>query len=145
MATEWTVTTAAERIKLDSQRKASTQFTVTNAGSRPDRVVFDIEPGDNAQEDWFHVDSPQRLVRGGDSVSYMVGTTVPMDAPAGTYWFQARVYSVDVPPEENSHLSGRVTFDIAAVKPKPKIPWIPIAAAAAVLLVVFIGFCVILA
>jgi hypothetical protein len=33
-------------IKLDSQRKASTTFTVTNPGSRPDRAVFDVEPGE---------------------------------------------------------------------------------------------------
>lgn len=138
MATDWAVTTATERIRLDSQRQASTTFTVSNPGQRPDRVVFDVLPGEGAAEDWFTVDSPQRLVKGGDSVSYVVATAVPVGVPDGTYSYQALVYSADVPPEENSHLSGRVTFELVNPKPTPKPPWqlIAIIAAAVVVLAI---------
>lgn len=136
MTTDWAVTTVTERVKLDSQRKASTTFTVSNPGPAPDRAVFDVEPGEGAAEDWFTVDSPQRIVQGGASVSYVVETSVPTGTPDGTYSFQARVYSADIPPEENSKLSGRITFDLVNPKPKPKPPWklIAIIAAAVVVL-----------
>jgi hypothetical protein len=135
MTTDWAVTTATERIKLDAQRQASTTFTVSNPGARTDRAVFDVEPGDGAAESWFTVESPQRQVRGGDSVSYVVQTSVPTGTPDGTYSFQARVYSADVPPEESSKLSGRITFDLVNPKPKPKPPWKLIAAAVAAVVV----------
>jgi hypothetical protein len=136
MATDWAVTTATERIKLDSHRNASTTFTVSNPGPRADRVVFDVLPGDGTAEDWFTVDQPQRSVPGNDSVSFVVETAVPVGVADGTYSYQALVYSVDVPPEENSRLSGRITFDVVNPKPVPKPPWklIAIAAAAVVAL-----------
>jgi len=136
MATDWAVTTATERIKLDSQRKASTTFTVSNPGPAADRVVFDVLPGDGAAENWFTVESPQRLVQGGASVSYVVETRVPDGVADGAYSYQAQVYSVDVPPEESSKLSGRVTFELVNPKPQPKPPWklIAIIAAAVVVL-----------
>src|SRR5262245_55984752 len=124
MTTDWAVTTAAERIKLDSERKNSTLFTVSNPGRAADRVVFDVLPGEGAAEDWFQVEQPQRLVKGGDSVSYIVRTTVPAGVADGTYSYQALVYSADVPPEENSRLSGRITFDLVNPKPPKKPPWL---------------------
>jgi len=138
MATDWAVTTATERIKLDSHRKNSTQFTVTNPGQAADRAVFDVLPGEGTAEDWFSVEQPQRLVKGGDSVSYIVETTVPEGVADGTYAYQALVYSANVPPEENSRLSGRITFDLVNPKPKKKPPWllIGIVAAAVVVLAV---------
>lgn len=135
MATDWAVTTATERIKLDSRRKASTTVTVSNPGGRSDRVVFDVLPGDGAAEDWFAVDQPQRVVPGNDSVSFVVETTVPVGVPDGTYWFQALVYSADVPPEENSRRSERITFDLVNPKPAGKPPWKLIAAVAAAIVV----------
>jgi hypothetical protein len=140
MATDWAVTTAAENIKLDSERKNSTQFTVSNPGRAADRAVFDILPGEGADDNWFRVDQPQRLVNGGDSVSYIVVTTVPANASAGAYSYQAMVYSANVPPEENSRLSPRITFDVAAPAPaKKKTPWLLFGIIAAVLVVLVVG------
>lgn len=138
MTTDWAVTTATERIKLDSHRKAGTTFTVSNPGPRPDRVVFDVLPGDGAAEEWFTVDQPQRVVPGNGSVSFVVETAVPVGVPDGTYSYQALVYSVDVPPEENSRLSARITFDVVNPEPPPKLPWklIAIGAAAVVALAI---------
>lgn len=131
MATDWAVTTATERIELDSERKASTTFTVSNPGTVTDRVVFDVLPGDGTTEDWFHVDTPLRQVKAGDSVSYSVLTKVPVGVPDGTYSYQAMVYSADVPPEENSKLSGRITFDLVNPEPAKKPPWLLIGIIAA--------------
>jgi hypothetical protein len=42
MATEWSITTAAERFTLDAQNRGEITFTVTNPSARPDRAV--VEP-----------------------------------------------------------------------------------------------------
>ena len=137
MSTRWVVTSAAERIALADGKHAEATFTVSNQGRVPDRAVFDVVPGDGADQSWFSVADPQRLVPATGSVAYLVSVDPPAGAPAGSYSMQARVYSADSAPEESSVLSGRIVFDIGtstAPESKPK-PWWLIAVAALVALV----------
>ncbi|MGI5240983.1 PASTA domain-containing protein [Dactylosporangium sp. CA-139066] len=137
MPTNWVVTTAAERIALNDAKQGETTFTVTNPGTRADRVVFEPVPGEGADPGWFTVDEPQRRVAPAASVSFLVKAHVPDTARPGTYELQGRVYSADSAPEESSVLSNRVVFEIAA-PPAPqqrKIPWWIIAIAAALVLI----------
>src|SRR3954467_2047575 len=127
MSTNWVVTTPSDHIELDEAQQGQTTFTVTNPTKRVDRVMVDIVAGDGADESWFSVDEPQRRVPASGSVSYLMKTTVPPTAKPGTYNVQARVYSADSAPEEDSVLSNRVVLEIKA-KPAPvvvkkKIPW----------------------
>lgn len=141
MSTKWVVTAAAERIALDDQRQGETTFTVTNPGKAADRVVFDVVVGEGTDEGWFTVDDPQRLVRGGASVSYLMKVAVPADAPPGPYEVQGRVYSVDSAPEESSVLSPRLKLEVPDA-PEPdqrKLPWWWLVAAGAVVLALLVG------
>ena len=137
MPTNWVVTTAAERIALNDAKQGETTFTVTNPGTRADRVVFEPVPGEGADPAWFTVEEPQRRVAPAASVSFLVKARVPDTAPPGTYELQGRVYSADSAPEESSVLSNRVVFEIAA-PPAPqrrRIPWWIIAIAAGLVLI----------
>lgn len=127
MTTDWAVTAATERIDLDATRKGSITFTVANPGPVQDRAVLDIVTSDNAESGWFTVELPQRVVTPQSAVAYAVVVQPPPAAPAGNYWFQGRVYSADVPPEESSKLSNRIVFAVGTGK-KPFPWWIIIAA-----------------
>ncbi|HZN74243.1 MAG TPA: PASTA domain-containing protein [Micromonosporaceae bacterium] len=137
MSTDWVVTTAAERIGLDAQKRGEATFTVTNPNGRADQAVFDVVPGNGADPTWFTVDEPQRLVRGNASVAYLLKVAVAPGAPAGAYPIQGRVYSANSAPEESSVLSGRVMLDVEP-EPEPvrrRIPWWVVAVAALVAMV----------
>jgi hypothetical protein len=141
MSTKWVVTAAAERVTLDQTRTGETTFTVTNPDGVADRVVFDPVAGDGAEPDWFIVDEPQRLVRGGASVSYLMKVAIPAESPPGTYAVQGRVYSADSAPEESSVLSPRVMLEVPA-PPEPtkrRWPWWWWLVAAGLVLVLLIG------
>src|SRR5690606_18438431 len=66
---------------------------------------------------------PQRLVRGGASVSYPVKVVVPAEVAPGTYRMQGVVYSADSAPEESSVLSPRVVLEVPAGEAKPSRRW----------------------
>jgi hypothetical protein len=143
MTTEWVISEPTERVKL-SGGKGQAAFTVTNPNANPDRVVFEVVPGDGAEGSWFGPpESPQRLVSGRASTTFLVTIAVPAGAAAGSYWLQGRAYSADTPPEEGSRLSGRIAFDVKATA-KAKKPWWPYAVAAVLLVAVLgvIGFLV---
>ncbi|WP_152363088.1 Stk1 family PASTA domain-containing Ser/Thr kinase [Microlunatus speluncae] len=143
MTTEWVVAAGAERLGLTASGTAEQPgpsigeltFTVTNPGPVEDRVVFEIVPGDGAKRPWFTVDEPQRLVPGGQSVTFLIKVSIPAGEPAGPFWVQGRVYSADTAPEESSRVSGRVTGEIAPTKIKKSKPWWLLAVAALVVIV----------
>jgi hypothetical protein len=125
MSTKWVVTAAAEQITLDKQREGGTTFTITNPNGTADQAVFDVVAGEGADPSWFTVQEPQRSVRAGASVSYLMKVAVPAGVPAGQYQVQGRVYSVDSAPEETSVLSPRLMLEVPAApeQAKRKLPW----------------------
>lgn len=44
MTTEWAVVAAAEQFTLDPRNSGELTFTVSNPGTAPDTVVFDVAP-----------------------------------------------------------------------------------------------------
>lgn len=134
MTTEWAVTAATERIALDPTGKGSITFTVSNPGPVQDRAVLDVVTSDAAEAGWFTVELPQRVVTPQSSVAYAVVMQVPANAPAGEHWFQGRVYSADVPPEESSKLSNRIVFSVGGGK--KAFPWWIVSAVFLLVLVV---------
>lgn len=125
MSTKWVVTAAAEEVVLNDRREGEATFTITNPNGAADQAVFDVVAGDGADPGWFTVEDPQRVVRAGASVSYLMKVAVPADAPPGPYEVQGRVYSVDFAPEETSVLSPRLRLEVPAVpgRAKWKPPW----------------------
>lgn len=145
MATKWVITTPSDRITIDEAQQGQVAFTVTNPTSRPDRVVFDVVPGDGADAAWFTVDEPQRRVAGNGSATYLVRAAVPATAPPGSYSVQGRAYSADSTPEEDSVLSSRLVLEVAAkaVPPPKKRPWwILVVAGLVVVVAVTVGLVV---
>jgi hypothetical protein len=141
MSTNWVVTTAAERVTLDDAKRGETTFTVTNPGKRPDRAVFQVVPGDNADPSWFTVDQPQRQVAASGSASFLLAVQVPAGAAPGAYEVRGRVYSASEAPEESSVLSNRLVFDVKAppAPEKKKIPlWILLVATGLVVVTVVV-------
>jgi hypothetical protein len=139
MSTKWVVTAAAERIVLDGHGHGEAAFTVTNPGEAADRVMFDVLPGESADRSWFTVNDPQRLVRGGASVTYLLAVAVPPGTAPGTYTLQGLVYAVDSAPEESSVVSPRVAFEVPdAAAPPQRWPrwWVWVAGGVAATLVV---------
>ena len=68
MATNWVVTTAAERITLDDQRKGETTFTVTNPGPAFDRAVF-LHPSESLRVHVLDRSAPLLLEADGQRVA----------------------------------------------------------------------------
>ncbi|WP_027345350.1 hypothetical protein [Hamadaea tsunoensis] len=136
MTTEWSVVAAAEHFALDARNTGELSFTVSNPGPADDTVVFDVVPGDGTARSWFDVPEPQRRVRAGAAVSYLVKLNVPGGTAPRRYDMTGLAYSADTAPEESSRSSGRVTYDVRAQEKKPsRWPWI----AAAVALVLIVG------
>jgi hypothetical protein len=120
MSTKWVVTAAAERIALDGRGRGEAAFTVTNPGEAADRAMFDVLPGESVDRSWFTVSDPQRLVRGGASVTYLMAVAVPPGTAPGTYTVQGLVYAVDSAPEESSVVSPRLAFEVPDVAAPPR-------------------------
>ena len=115
------VSAASERVELDSTGRAEATFTVTNQGPIDQRLVFDVEPGETADQAWFNVVEPQVLVQHGGSATFLVRLAVPAGTAPGPGWFAGRVYSADRAPEETSVISDRVAFEIR--QSSRPVPW----------------------
>jgi hypothetical protein len=121
--TTWQIGESGTAIALDGTGKGEVTFTVTNAGTAPDRAVLTVNALDGAAESWFTVPEPQRAVAPGASVLYPVGVNVPPTTAAGTYGMQGIAYSADTDPAESSATSKRVSLTVGAPPPKKSMPW----------------------
>jgi hypothetical protein len=139
--TAWAVEPSAEKVELHDNT-AEVTFTVKNQQATRQRVVFEFVPGDAVEPSWAAIDGErQRAVEANQSTQFKVTITAPAGTPVASYWFQARVYSADVAPEESSTLSNRVTFTVAQPTnvAKKAFPWWIVILAVAVVAVLAIG------
>jgi hypothetical protein len=138
MSTEWAVVAADDQFTLDARNSGVMTFTVSNPGTVPDTVVFEILPGDGTQRAWFTVEEPQRDVGPQESVAFQVKLAVPAGTAARRYDMTGLAYSADTAPEESSRTSGRVSYEVVTTEKPKKTPW-PFIIAAVVLVVVVAG------
>src|SRR5262245_29601804 len=137
MTTEWAVVPGDDQFTLDARNSGLMTFTVSNPGAVADTVVFDIIPGDGSLRSWFTVDEPQPPAWPHDTVPFQANLTDPAGTPPRRYDMTGLAYSANTAPEESSRTSGRVSYEVAATeKPKRKIPWLIIAIATVLVLVV---------
>jgi hypothetical protein len=123
MSAKWAVTAAVKEVTLDDQRRGEVTFTVTNQGDTADRAVFDVIAGKGADPSWFSVEDPQRPVRAGASVSYVMKVVAPPETPPGKYQVQGLVYSADLAPEENQGTSPSIAVEVKAAEAPAKRKW----------------------
>ncbi len=131
-------------IHLDENREASLAFTVNNQSQDDLRAEVRVlaavpEPPEKAPENWltwFSLDGEAvRAFGPRGRQTYQVHIKVPADAPPGKYGIQTLVRSERNPDREKAY-GQRVEITVPAAVPveqkQPNLWWIPIAAAAAV-------------
>jgi len=137
MPNPFTITTAADSVRLDSQGRGSTTFTVSNRSGQPRRGRARPVPSSPEQASWLSVDGEaERSFSPDGTQQYTVRVASPPGAPTGRYTFGLDVVSVENPDEEWSQ-GPKVSFEIPAT-PSPKkkpFPWWILAVVAALLLV----------
>ncbi|MBI3943400.1 MAG: hypothetical protein HY326_10345 [Chloroflexi bacterium] len=137
MPSSFFVTTPAETIELDADRRAEISFAVSNASGRRSRGRARVTTPNFTAGHWLSLDGEaEREFRVGDTNVYSVRIAVPPDAPAGNYTFRLDVIGVDN-PDEDFTAGPFVAFDVPAPVPiiKP-FPWWIVAVVVAVIIVV---------
>jgi hypothetical protein len=136
MANPFTITTAADSVRLDSQGRGSTTFTVSNRSGQPRRGRARLVPSSPEQASWLSVDGEaERSFSLDGTQQYTVRVAPPPGAPRGRYTFGLDVVSVENPDEEWSQ-GPKVAFEVGPSQPAKKpFPWWIVVVAAAVLLV----------
>jgi hypothetical protein len=136
MANPFTITTAADAVRLDSQGRGSTTFTVSNRSGQLRRGRARLVPSDPGQASWLSVDGEaERNFTADGTQQYTVRVAPPPGAPVGRYTFGLDVVSVENPDEEWSQ-GPKVAFEVGPSQPARKpFPWWIVVVAAAVLLV----------
>jgi hypothetical protein len=135
MPNPFTITTAADSVRLDSQGRGSTTFTVSNRSGQPRRGRARPVPSSPEQASWLSVDGEaERSFSPDGTQQYTVRVASPPGAPTGRYTFGLDVVSVENPDEEWSQ-GPKVAFEVAPSPAKKPFPWWIVVVAAAVLLV----------
>jgi hypothetical protein len=135
MPNPFTITAAADAVRLDSQGRGSTTFTVSNRSGQPRRGRARPVPSSPEQASWLSVDGEaERNFTADGTHQYTVRVAPPPGSPAGRYTFGLDVVSVENPDEEWSQ-GPKVAFEVAPSPAKKPFPWWIVVVAAAVLLV----------
>src|SRR5262245_15072523 len=100
LQTDWAVTTAAERVALNQQRRAETTVTVTNLQPQAKDVTVSVVTDDTVRA-WFTVAEPDRRLESGAASPYVVSIAVPPEAKSGEYAFQVQANESGASPDLN--------------------------------------------
>jgi hypothetical protein len=136
----FTITSAGQRVRLDSNGAAQASFTVTNTSMQALKGRLLTRPADPAQPEWFSIAGEtvrQFAPNGAERV--VVQLNVPQTAPPGSYSFRLDAVS-QAEPDEDFTEGPSVAFDVEP-PPPPKKPfplWIVAVAGGVVLLIVII-------
>jgi hypothetical protein len=139
MAKTFTISTnTAETLKADPKGQAQAVFTVTNATSRPVRVMATAKPLGDTKREWLSIaGETDRDLAGSTTSQFTVNFKAP-GAPGGKYPFRLDVASA-VNPDEDFTEGQTINVEIPSLPPPPpKKPfpiWIVIVIVAAVLLI----------
>jgi serine/threonine-protein kinase len=136
MPTLFHVTPASTSVKLDTNRKASATFTVTNASGGRMRARANVVVTDASTRDWFRLGQEAEHEFDADGTTqYTVEIAVPSDAPAGRYTFRLDVVGVENPDEDYSEGPPVQVVVAGPVKERKPFPWWILAVVGGVLLV----------
>jgi hypothetical protein len=135
MPNPFSITAAADSIRLDSQGRGSTTFTVSNTSGQIRRGRARLVPSDPGHASWLSVDGDaERNFTADGTHQYTVRIAVPQGTPAGRQTFGFDVVSVENPDEEWSQ-GPKVAFEVPPPPAKKPFPWWIIVVAVAVLVV----------
>jgi hypothetical protein len=142
----FTVTSAGQRVRLDSNGAAQASFTVTNTSAQALKGRLLTRPAEPADPEWFSIVGEmvrQFALSGSERV--VVQLNVPPTAQPGSYSFRLDAVSEADPDEDFTH-GPSVAFDVEP-PPPPKKPfpwWIVAVAGGVVLLIVVVVIVVVL-
>jgi hypothetical protein len=141
----FTVTAADKKVNLDSSGAAQGRFTVTNTSAQTVKGRLLARPSEPAKPEWFSVggESTRDFVPNvADQV--VVQLTVPPSTAPGSYSFRLDAVS-EVDPDEDFTEGPSVAFEVAQPpQPKKPFPWLIVAVAGGVVLLIVIGVVVFL-
>jgi hypothetical protein len=124
MPNPFSITAATDAIRLDSQGRGTTTFTVSNVSGRARRGRARLIPTDPGQASWLSLDGEaERDFTADGTQQYTVRAAVPPGTPPGRHTFGLDVVSVENPDEEWSQ-GPKVAFEVPATPPPKKpFPW----------------------
>ncbi len=146
MPSLFAITTAANRVPLDGNRKGQIIFTVSNTSVRAVRGRARIAPDGSAAATWFTLaGGAERDFSVNGTQQYTVQITVPPTVAAGNYTVRLDMVGVDNPDEDYTQ-GPSVTFAVPEPLPvKKPFPWWIIAVIAGIVIVGIILSCCVIA
>jgi hypothetical protein len=135
MPNPFSITAAADSVRLDSQGRGSMSFTVSNTSGRSRRGRARLVPADPGQASWLSLEGEaERDFTADGTHQFTVRIAVPPGTPVGRHTFGLDLVSVENPDEEWSQ-GPKVAFEVPAPPPRKPFPWWILVVVAGVLLV----------
>jgi hypothetical protein len=131
------ITAVTDSIRLGPTGQGEVAFTVSNALRAPVRARASVVPGPGAKAEWFTIQGDAERDFAPDSTQQLtVQVRVPPGTPSGRLTFHVLVVDV-VNPDERYADGPSTAFEVlAAPPPKKPFPWIWVALAAGVVLLI---------
>ncbi|HZI10301.1 MAG TPA: hypothetical protein VE153_07875 [Myxococcus sp.] len=130
------ITAVTDSIRLDASGKGEVAFTVSNALRAAVRARASVVPGPGAKPEWFSIQGEAERDFAPDGTQQLtVQLRVPPGTPPGRFTFHPLV--VDVMDPDERYAEGPSTgFEVlAAAPPKKPFPWLWVALAAGIVLI----------
>ena len=132
------ITAAGREISLDEAdgRRGRVRLNILNTAGEARTCRFIVNPLGGAEAGWFRIDGePERTLEPNTSTDVDLVVEVPEDASAGERRVRVDVAEVSAPEEDWTRGQDlRFTVPEPAAEPK-RFPWVPVAAAAVLVLV----------
>src|SRR5262249_48185304 len=123
MGRPFSLTTSTTSIKLDTRRRGTVVFTVTNGLGGPANARASLAITPPALPTWGRVIVPEAALDAEGTDTFEVMLQVPRAAPAGSYSFRLLVADVANPDEEYVE-SDEIRFEVSGMGAGPsRFPW----------------------
>ena len=142
----FTVTSAGQRVRLDSNGAGQAPFTVTNTSAQQLKGRMLTRPSDPAKPEWFSiVGESVRDFAPNAAQQVVVQLNVPPTTTPGSYSFRLDAVS-QAEPDEDFTEGPSISFEVEPppTPEKKRFPWWIIAVAAGIVLLIVIGIVVFL-
>ncbi|HEU5065264.1 MAG TPA: hypothetical protein VFT86_05185 [Gaiellaceae bacterium] len=140
----FTVTSAGDKVRLDSAGAARAAFTVTNTSGQTLKGRLLTRPADPAKPEWFSIAGESvRDFASNAAEQVVVQLAVPPGSTPGSYSFRLDAVS-QADPDEDFTEGPWVAFEVAPPPAKKPFPWWIVAVAAGIVLLIVIGIVVFL-